>query len=121
MITNRPLVLAGAMLAFGCGWVKAATTVGYFTDNNAGSTDLNAPITANGYTAVQITNIATFNLSTIQILLINESNPGTPSAALLGQAAAISTWVAGGGILAIHDRNVCRGTCTPVPGSAGIG
>src|SRR5213078_5348185 len=113
MITNRPLVLAGAIFAFGCGWVKAATTVGYYTDNNSGSTAPNAAITANGYTAVQITNIATFNLSTIQILLIFEANPGAPSAALLAQASAISSWVAGGGIVAIHDRNVCRGTCTP--------
>jgi hypothetical protein len=39
---------------------------------------------------------------------------------LLGQAANINTWVLGGGVVAIHDRNVCSGTCTPVPGSAGI-
>ena len=120
MIMNRPLVLAGAILAFGCGWLEAAITVGYYTDNNAGSTALAAPIAANGYTAVQIADITTFNLSTIQVLLINEFTTGSPSAALLGQATNISNWVAGGGIVAIHDRNVCRGTCTPVPGGGGI-
>ena len=46
MITNRPLVLAGAVLAFGCSCMKAAITVGYYTDNNTGSTAANAPITA---------------------------------------------------------------------------
>ena len=120
MFTNRPLVLAGVILAFGCGWLKAATTVGYYTDGSGTGGSPAAAITANGFTAVQISNIATFNLSTIQILLIDESNTGSPTAALLGQAAAISNWVAGGGILAIHDRNVCLGTCTPVPGGAGI-
>jgi hypothetical protein len=119
MIANRPLVLA-AILAFGCASLKAAITVGYFTDNNAPSTGPAAPITANGYTAVQIANIATFNLSTIQILLIDEASNVAPSAALLGQATAISNWVAAGGIVAIHDRNVCAGTCTPVPGGGGI-
>jgi hypothetical protein len=118
-MTNRPLALVCTILAFGCGWVNAAITVGYYTDNNAGSTGPAASITASGYSAVQIANIATFNLSTIQILLINESS-NAPSAALLGQGTAISNWVAGGGIVAIHDRNVCLGTCTPVPGGAGI-
>jgi hypothetical protein len=120
MNTNRPLVLASALLAFGCASLKAAITVGYFTDNNAGSTGPAASIAANGYTAVQIANITTFNLSTIQILLINESSFAAPSAALLAQGTAISNWVAGGGIVGIHDRNVCAVTCTPVPGSAGI-
>lgn len=119
-MTNRPLALVGTILAFGCGWVNAAITVGYYTDNNAGSTGPAASIIANGYTAVQIANIATFNLSTIQILLINESVNGSPSAALLGQATAISNWVAGGGIVGINDRNVCTGTCTPVPGGGGM-
>jgi hypothetical protein len=120
MIRKGTLVLAGAMLALGCASLQAAITVGYYTDYNTGSTGPNAPIVANGYTAVQITDITTFNLSTIKILMIDESANGSPSAALLSQATAISNWVNGGGIVAIHDRNVCAGTCTPVPGSAGI-
>lgn len=133
MIRGRTLVL-GAVLSLGWASLEAADsslkmtgvpaagtiTVGYFTDYSASSTGFNAPIAANGYTAVRIADIATFDLSTIQILLINESANGSPSAAWLGRASDISNWVQAGGVIGIHDRNVCLGTCTPVPGSAGI-
>ena len=133
MIRGRTLVLV-SVLSFGWASLEAADsslklagvpaagtiTVGYFTDYSAGDAGFNVPITANGYTAVRIADIATFDLSTIQILLINESANGSPSAAWLGRATAISNWVQAGGVIGIHDRNVCLGTCTPVPGSSGI-
>jgi hypothetical protein len=127
--------MAGALLAWGAS-LEAAISVGYFTDGLDASntsevldTGLAAPIAANGFTAVQITDIAAFvaagKLSTIKILLIDEISTGEthdPSAALIGQSTALSAWVAGGGVIAIHDRNLCRaqgGTlCTPVPGAA---
>jgi len=135
MLHKRTLVIAGAILAWGAS-LEAAISVGYFTDGldangnpQTSDTGLAAPIARNGFTAVQITDIAAFvgagNLSTIQILLIDEISTGEthdPSAALIGQAPALSAWVAGGGVIAIHDRNLCRaqgGTlCTPVPGAA---
>jgi hypothetical protein len=130
MLHKRTFVIAGAILAL-CASLEAATSVGYFTDgldanglSQVSDTGLAVPITANGFTAVQITNIAAFvgagNLSTITILVIDEINNGSPTAALLSVSTALSNWVAGGGVIAIHDRNVCRGTCTPVPGSAGV-
>jgi hypothetical protein len=133
MIRRRTLVLV-AVLSLGWASLEAAgsslkmngvpaagtITVGYFTDGATSSTGFNAPITANGYTAVQIADIATFDLSTIQVLLMNESNNGSPSAAWLARASDIANWVHAGGVIGIHDRNVCAGTCTPVPGSSGI-
>jgi hypothetical protein len=116
---KRSLIFVAAILASGAP-LQAAISVGYFTDITPSDTGPAAPIAANGFTPVQITNIATFNLNSISVLLIDEPNNGSPSAALLGQATALSNWVAGGGVIAIHDRNVCLGTCTPVPGSAGI-
>jgi hypothetical protein len=133
MVHNRTLVIAGAILAWGAS-LEAGTSVGYILDGvdanglshatHVGPAD---PITANGFTPVQITDIDAFvaagklnDLSTISILMIFEISNTSPSAALLGQATALSNWVAGGGVIAYHDRNVCGGTCTPVPGSAGI-
>jgi hypothetical protein len=123
---KRTFVIVGAVLALGAS-LEAAISVGYFTDgldangvSQVSDTGLAAPIAANGFTAVQITDITTFNLSTISILMIDEINNGAPTAALLSQSTALSNWVAGGGVIAIHDRNVCQGTCTPVPGSAGV-
>jgi hypothetical protein len=126
MTHKKTLVIVGTILALGAS-LEADTKVGYFTDgvdnnNNNQSSDTGPapPIIANGFTPVQITNIATFDLNTISILLIDEFNVVGPTAALLGRSTALSNWVAGGGVIAIHDRTVCTGTCTPVPGSAGI-
>jgi IPTL-CTERM motif len=134
MVHKRTLVIAGAILAWGAS-LEAGTSVGYFLDGidanglSHATPDHNGPagpITANGFTAVQILDLDAFvlagNLSTISILTIYEISVGgnNPSAALLRQAPALSNWVAGGGVLAIHDRNVCAGVCTPVPGICGV-
>jgi hypothetical protein len=131
MLHKRTFVIAGAILAWGAS-LEAAISVGYFNDSSNLTETLDMgladPIARNGFTPVQITDIAAFvgagNLSTIKILLIDEVSTGEvhdPSPALLSQAAALSAWVAGGGVIAIHDRNLCRaelGTlCTPVPGA----
>jgi hypothetical protein len=110
-------VLASALglTAFG-----GSITVGYYTDYNTSDTGPVAPITANGFTPVQITTLTGFNLNSINILMIDESANGSPSADFLGDAAAIATWVSNGGVVAINDRNTCQGTCTPIPGGAGI-
>lgn len=132
MLHKSTFVIAAAILALGAS-LEAATRVGYYTDgvdalgnSQSSDTGLAAPILANGFTPVQITDIAAFvaagNLSTISILMIDEVNVSgiPPTVALISQSTALSNWVAGGGVIAIHDRNVCRGTCTPVPGSAGV-
>lgn len=99
----------------------AMITIGYFTDGNVGSTGPVAPIVANGDIPVQITNISTFNFSTVQVFFLQESLNGAPSAALLARAADIAAFVAGGGVLVFHDRGVIDGQSDQLlPGGAGI-
>jgi hypothetical protein len=134
MLLKRTFFIVGAILAWGAS-LEAGISVGYFTDGTDSNGDsqvldtgLAAPILSNGLTPVQITDIVAFvtagNLSNISILMIDEINVSgrSPSAALLSQSTALSNWVLGGGVIAIHDRNVCQvgATCTPVPGSAGV-
>lgn len=83
-----------------------AFTVGYFTDFNATTTAPAAPITQAGYTPVQILDITTFNLSTVDALMVNEKSNGGLSGGLLGRLGDIQTWVQGGGKFIVHDRFV---------------
>jgi hypothetical protein len=83
-----------------------AFTVGYFTDFNETTTAPAAPITLAGYTPVQILDITTFNLSTVDALMVNEPSNGGISAGLLGRLGDIQTWVQGGGKFIVHDRFV---------------
>lgn len=97
---------------------NAQVTVGYYTDFNAGDTGPNAPIVANGYTPVHILNIGTYNFGLVDIVMIDEENNGNPSAALLGREGDLATYVNGGGVVVIHDRNVQNNAL--IPGGSGI-
>ena len=88
------------------GYLGVEGRVGYFTDYNEFSNSPAAAIVQAGLTPVQITNISTFDLSTIDVLMVNEADNGGLSAALSGRLAAIQTWVAGGGVFMVHDRFV---------------
>jgi subtilisin family serine protease len=88
------------------GYLGVEGRVGYFTDFAEFSTSPEAAIIQAGLTPVQITNISSFDLSTIDVLMVNESNNGGLSAALSGRLAAIQTWVEGGGVFMVHDRFV---------------
>jgi Big-like domain-containing protein len=88
------------------GYLGVEGRVGYFTDFNEFSTAPEAAITQAGLTPVQITDIGSFNLSTIDVLMVNESNNDGLSAALSGRLGAIQTWVNGGGVFIVHDRFV---------------
>src|SRR5262249_32010090 len=80
--------------------------VGYFTDSNVGSNGPLAPIQRAGYTPVRINDIATIDLSTIDLLMVDESDNNQLSAPMLNRLGAIRTWVEGGGIFMVHDRFV---------------
>src|SRR5262249_34848100 len=80
--------------------------VGYFTDSNVGSNGPLAPIQRAGYTPVRINDIATIDLSTIDLLMVDESDNNRLSAPMLNRLRAIRTWVEGGGIFMVHDRFV---------------
>jgi Bacterial pre-peptidase C-terminal domain. len=88
------------------GYLGVEGHVGYFTDFNEFSTAPEAAIIQAGLTPIQITDIGSFDLSTIDVLLVNESNNGGLSAAMSGRLAAIQSWVEGGGVLMVNDRFV---------------
>jgi len=119
---SRRFLGAVAALLLSTPWASAAPVAGYFTDFNAGSTAPAAGITAAGFTPLQILNIGTQNFSGLSLLVINESNNGSPSAALLSRTADLAAFVAGGGVLVVHSRNVAQGTpdSTWVPGMGGV-
>ena len=89
--------------------------VGYFTDFAPTSTRPAAPILKAGYIPRQITNIETFDLSTIDVLTLYEQNNGGVSSSLLNRLPAIETWVRGGGRLTVHDRFVSPGAASRNP------
>ena len=86
--------------------VQAQVSVGYFTDYYTGSTAPAAGITTVGGTPVHITDITTFDFSTVQVLVINESDNSSYSSELMARAGALATFVQNGGILLFHDRYV---------------
>jgi len=90
-----------------------AFTIGYFTDFNEFTTAPAAPINQAGFTPVQITNISTFDLNTIDSLLVNESNNSGLSADLSGRLGNIESWVRDGGSFIVHDRFVANTTGVP--------
>src|SRR5206468_148532 len=80
--------------------------VGYFTDFATANTNPVAPITANGFTPVAISDISTFNFNSVNIVMLDESGNNGFSAALLGRVADLTSYVQGGGKVIIHDRSV---------------
>jgi len=101
--------IALAMVA-GIAATASAQVVGYFTDGNAGTTDPEAGIIANGFTPVQILDITTFDFNTIDSLVINNGSNSGYSAELLGRVADIDAWTFAGGNVMTHDRFVSDGT-----------
>lgn len=107
--TLRPAVLAltATAVLFATSISPAlAAKVGYYTDYNTGTTAPSTPITAAGDIPIHIGNISTFDLTTIDILMVNESNNGPLSGDLTGRLGAIDTWVQSGGKFVVHDRYV---------------
>jgi len=94
---------------------SAGVKVGYYTDYNTGDTNPATPITAAGDTPVQITTINGFNLNSINILMIDESNNGTASADLTAALPAIQAWVQAGGVVVTNDRSAGQIGANPNP------
>jgi hypothetical protein len=109
-----------ASIAFGLAFSAQATVVGYYLSFTTGSP---APaITANGFTAVQLAGLTALDLVGIDVLWILNGANGTPDAQVMGNIATVAAYVAAGGVLSFHDRNVAQGVPagTYLPGGAGI-
>jgi len=114
MVTMKNLSMATASATLiTCGMLVGnqgafAFTIGYFTDFNEFTTAPAAPINQAGFTPVQITDISTFDLNTIDSLLVNESSNSGLSADLSGRLGDIESWVRDGGSFIVHDRFVAN-------------
>jgi hypothetical protein len=97
------------------GYLGVEGRVGYFTDFNEYSTGPEAAIIQAGLSPVHIIDIGSFDLSTIDVLMVNESNNEGLSSALAGRLAAIRAWVEGGGVFLVHDRFVSDDFSDPQP------
>lgn len=119
MVTMKNLSMATASATLiTCGMLVGnqgafAFTIGYFTDFNEFTTAPAAPINQAGFTPVQITDISTFDLNTIDSLLVNESNNSGLSADLSGRLGDIESWVRDGGSFIVHDRFVANTNGVP--------
>jgi subtilisin family serine protease len=81
--------------------------VGYFTDFSTGSTAPEAAILAAGYLPVHITDISTFDFSTIDVLMFNESNNNGPSDEVIARLNDIQVAVEQDGLVfMVNDRFV---------------
>ncbi len=101
---------------------SAQTRVGYYdTAVGSGSAYQVPPITANGFTPVQMFDLTAADLAAanIDILwVLNPSNSGY-GAEYVARLADIDAWVAAGGVLIFHDRYVTLAE-TILPGGAGF-
>jgi hypothetical protein len=95
------------------GYLGGEAVVGYFTDFNESDTGPEAAIVQAGFTAVHITDISTFDLNTIDILMVDESDNSGLSSALSGRLSAIQSWVQAGGVFLVHDRFVSDDVSDP--------
>ncbi len=82
------------------------SVVGYFTDGSTSSVGPEASILAAGSIPVHITDIASFDFDSVDVLLINNSINSRVSDAVLGRVGDIQQFVEGGGVLVINDRYV---------------
>jgi len=103
------------------GHFGAPAVVGYFTDFYPASRASGHVIRQAGFTPVQISDITTFDLSTVEILMVNELNNAEVSPELLSRLPDIEAWFRDGGLLVVHDRFVSTDIGDPQPNPLLIG
>ncbi|MBN2513780.1 MAG: S8 family serine peptidase [Sedimentisphaerales bacterium] len=103
------------------GHIDAPAVVGYFTDFYPASRAPGHVIRQAGFIPVQIFDITTFDLSTVEVLMVNELNNAEISPELLSRLPDIEAWVRDGGLLVVHDRFVSTDIGDPQPNPLLIG
>ena len=79
--------------------------IGHYTDGRTYDTSPAAIIEATGYTPVHISNIATFDFTQIDVLMVNVTSNTGPSADLLNRLTFFEIWIRDGGKVIFHDRS----------------
>jgi len=115
----RRIVLALAMTVFSVN--AASAQVGYFSDNPGAYPNLvNAIGIAGQGAGVQLNDLTAGDLAGIRVLEILNSNNGGYPAQVTNNLAAISNFVAAGGVLSFSDRGIGNNTQAVIPGAGGI-
>jgi hypothetical protein len=98
-----------------------AEVFGYYTTYGALGNPSSA-ITASGNTAVALADLSAATLAGIDVLWILNAANGVPDAQVMNNVGAIANFVAAGGVLSFHDRNVNQGTSAGryIPGASGV-
>ncbi len=97
-----------------------AAVIGYHLSGASGRPA--AAISASGNTPFALTGLSAADLARIDVLWILNGINGNPDATVLGNTGAVSNFVAAGGVLSFHDRNVAQGVSasTYIPGASGV-
>lgn len=117
------VLAAGVGLA---GFSAQAGTIGYCVVAGGSSCQFSSwaanTITATGNTPVALTGLAAGDLTGLSVLWILNGNNGNPGTIVTDNTAAIAAFVAGGGVLSFHDRNVDQGisAATYIPGAGSV-
>jgi len=117
---NKSYLLAATLLAGFAATPASAAVYGVFS-NGSGAADSAAIgiIQAAGDTASVLPDLTAASLSGIDVLFLLNGSNGAPLAGLSANAAALNSFVQGGGVFALNDREV-TGAAGTVPGATGI-
>jgi PKD repeat protein len=79
--------------------------IGYYTDGRTYDTNPAAIIEATGYTPIYVSDISTYDVTQLDVLMINVASNDGPSESLLSRLTHLEFWVRTGGKLIFHDRS----------------
>lgn len=116
---NKSHLLAAAFLIGFAATPANATVYGVFSNGSGADSAAIGIIQAAGDTATVLPDLTAASLSGINVLFLLNSNNGGPLAGLSANAAALNSFVQGGGVFALNDREVTDAAST-VPGATGI-
>lgn len=116
---NKSYLLAATLLAGFAATPASATVYGVFSNGSSADSAAIGVIQAAGDTASVLPDLTAASLSGINVLFLLNSSNGAPLAGLVANASAVNSFVQGGGVFALNDREVTDAAST-VPGAAGI-
>lgn len=112
----KPWVIAlGTVLSVAATQAEA-TTVGIFGDQTAAASSVAGGL---GYSTSVLGDLSAASLAGVDVLWVLNGNNGGHSAQFTTNAAALSSFVSGGGVFVYNDRAV-TGASSVLPGGAGI-
>ncbi len=116
---KKSILLAATLLTGLASRPASAAVYGVFSNGSAADSAALAIIQAAGDTATVLPNLMVASLSGVNVLFLMNSSTTAELTALTTSAAAINSFVQGGGVFALNDRRV-TGAAGVVPGATNI-